>query len=60
MATSHDVTLLDVIQAVSEVAENDREVIATLVHLIRSGQVRLRDETIEAIRQLASTVTAAA
>jgi hypothetical protein len=60
MATSHDLTLLDVIQAVSEVAENDREVIATLVHLISSGQVRLRDETIEAIRHLASTVTAAA
>jgi hypothetical protein len=60
MATSHSLTLLDVIQAVSEVAENDREVIATVVHLISSGQVRLSDETIEAIRHLLSTVDAAA
>jgi hypothetical protein len=60
MAISSDLTLLDVIQAVSEVAENDREVVATMVHLIRSGQVRLSDEAIEAIRHLASTVDAAA
>ena len=60
MATSHDLTLLDVIQAVSEVAENDREIIATVVHLISSGQVRLGIEAIEAIRQLVSTVDTAA
>ena len=60
MATSHDLTLLDVIQAVSEVAENDQEVVATVVHLISSGQVRLRDDAIEAIKQLISTVDAAA
>jgi hypothetical protein len=60
MATSHDLTLFDVIQAVNEVAENDREIIATVVHLISSGRVRLGIETIEAIRQLASTVDAAA
>jgi hypothetical protein len=33
MATSHGLTLLDVIQAVSEVAEHDLEIIATVVHL---------------------------
>jgi hypothetical protein len=39
MAESHDLTLLDVIQAVSEVAENDQEIIAAVVHLVSSGQV---------------------
>jgi hypothetical protein len=60
MATCNDLTLLDVIQAVSEVAENDREIIATMVHLINSGQVRLSDETMAAIRHLLSTIDAAA
>jgi hypothetical protein len=60
MAKSHDLTLLDVIQAVSEVAENDQEIIATVVHLISSGQVRLCDDAIEAMRQLVATVDAAA
>ena len=60
MATRNDLTLLDVIQAVSEVAENDREIIATMVHLIDSGQVRLSDETMAAIRHLLSTIDAAA
>ena len=60
MAESHDLTLLDVIQAVSEVAENDQEIIATVVHLISSGQVRLCDDAIEAMRQLVATVDAAA
>ena len=60
MATSHDLTLLDVIQAVSEVAENDQEIIATVMHLISSGQVRLCDDAIEAIRHLITTVNPAA
>jgi hypothetical protein len=60
MATSHDLTLLDVIQAVSEVAENDQEIIATVAHLISSGQVRLCDDAIEAIRHLLTTVNPAA
>jgi hypothetical protein len=60
MATSHELTLLDVIQAVSEVAENDQEIVATVTHLICSGQVRLRNDAIEAIRQLVATVDAAA
>jgi hypothetical protein len=60
MATSHELTLLDVIQAVSEVAENDQEIVATVTHLICSGQVRLRNDAIEAIRHLVATVDAAA
>jgi len=34
-------TLLYLTGAVSEVADSDREVVATLAHLIRSGKVRL-------------------
>jgi hypothetical protein len=60
MATSHDLTLLDVIQAVSEVAENDQEIIATVVHLISSGQVRLHSDAIEAMRHLVAIVDEAA
>jgi hypothetical protein len=60
MVESHDLTLLDVIQAVSEVAENDQEIIATVAHLISSGQVRFHDDAIEAIRHLVATMDAAA
>jgi hypothetical protein len=60
MATSHGLTLLDVIQAVSEVAENDLEIIATVGHLISSGQVRLHHDAIGAMRHLVATVHAAA
>jgi hypothetical protein len=60
MATSHGLTLLDVIQAVSEAAENDLEIIATVVHLISSGQVRLHNDAIRAMRHLVASVEAAA
>jgi hypothetical protein len=60
MTRTHELTLLDVIQAVSEVTQNDQEVIATVAHLISSGQVRLADETIEAMRSLMATMDAAA
>jgi hypothetical protein len=46
MARSPALTLLDVIQAVSEVAANEQETLATMVHLLTSGQVRLSDEAI--------------
>jgi hypothetical protein len=46
MARSPALTLLDVIQAVSEVAANEQEILATIVHLLTSGQVRLSDEAI--------------
>jgi hypothetical protein len=36
-----EVTLLELVQAVSEVTDDDREVVATVRHLIRSGRVRL-------------------
>ncbi len=60
MAISPALTLLDVIQAVSEVAANEQETIATVVHLITSGQVRLSDDVIKAIRELAATTNVAA
>jgi hypothetical protein len=60
MAKSRDLTLLDVIQAVSEVAANDQETLATVVHLITSGQVRLCDDAIRAMRDLSVTAGAAA
>lgn len=37
-----EVTLLDLVKAVSECAESDDEVVATVVHLVNSGRVRLR------------------
>ena len=36
-----EMTLLDLVQAVTDVAETEAEVVATVVHLIRSGRVRL-------------------
>ena len=36
-----NVTLRDLVSAVSEFAENDDEVIATVVHMVESGQVQL-------------------
>jgi hypothetical protein len=60
MARSRELTLLDVIQVVSEVAESDQEIIATMVHLMTIGQVRLRDDAIEDMRRLLATVDTAA
>jgi hypothetical protein len=60
MARARALTLLDVIQAVSDVAENDQAIIATVVHLISGGQVRLGDEAIEAIKHLVATMDEAA
>lgn len=60
MHSSHEVTLLDVIRAVSAVAVNDEETIATVVHLISSGQVRLSAEAITAMTDVWATADAAA
>jgi hypothetical protein len=60
MPRSHEVTLLDVIRAVSTVAVNDEETIATVVHLISSGQVRLCAEAVRAIMDLLTSVDTAA
>jgi hypothetical protein len=35
-------TLLELIEAVSDYAETDTEAVATVVHLVNSGQVQLR------------------
>ena len=35
------ITLLDLVQAVTDSAANEREVIATVVHLVNSGTVQL-------------------
>lgn len=37
----HDVTLLELVSAVCDVTEDDREVVATVVHMLHSGEVRL-------------------
>jgi hypothetical protein len=60
MARTRELTLLDVIQAVSDVTQNDQEIIATVAHLISSGQVRLSDEAIEAINHLVASLDTAA
>ena len=60
MLRSHEVTLLDVIRAVSAVAGNDEETLATVVHLISSGQVRLGAEAITAMMDVWATADAAA
>jgi hypothetical protein len=60
MARTRELTLLDVIQAVSEVAANDQEITATVVHLISSGQVQLGAEAIEAMRDLVASMDVAA
>jgi hypothetical protein len=60
MHSSHEVTLLDVIRAVRAVAVNDEETIATVVHLLRSGQIRLSAEAITAMKDGWATADAAA
>jgi hypothetical protein len=60
MAPSPVLTLLNVIQAVREEAANDQETLATVVHLISSGQVRLSADAIKALRELSVTTNAAA
>ena len=40
-------TLLDVVTAVSEAADNDREVVAVIHHLLQSGRMRLVGEFTE-------------
>ncbi len=34
-------TLLDLVEAVGDVSDNEREVVATVTHMIRTGKVRL-------------------
>ena len=60
MSSSRNLTLLDVIQAVHEEAANDQEALATVVHLISSGRVRLCDDAIRAMQALLVTADEAA
>jgi hypothetical protein len=59
-AQTRTLRLCDVIQAVSDVAANEDETLATIVHLLSSGQVRLSAQAVTAIRELLLTTTAAA
>jgi hypothetical protein len=47
MARTRALTRLEVIQAVREVTQDEQEIIATVAHLISSGQVRLCDELLK-------------
>jgi hypothetical protein len=60
LSLSRKLTLLDVIQAVHEEAVNDQETLVTMVHLITSGQVRLCNDAIRAMRERLATADAAA
>jgi hypothetical protein len=60
MARSDDVTLVDVMQAVREEAANEQETLATVIHLLTSGQVRLSADAIKAMQTLLATTNMAA
>jgi hypothetical protein len=60
MASTRYPTLLDVIQAVSEVAASDRETLATVADLINSGQVRLCGDAAGAMIDVSATEDTAA
>lgn len=60
MARSRDVTLLEAFQAVREVAADEQETLATMVHLLTSGLVRLSAEAIRAMKDLLATANTAA
>ncbi len=38
---SREVTLLELVTAVCDVTEDDREVVSTVVHMLHSGEVKL-------------------
>ena len=60
MGSIRYLTLLDVIQAVSEVAASDQEMLATVADLINSGRVRLCGDSAGATIDLSATEDAAA
>lgn len=49
-----NVTLLELVKAVTEVSENESEVIATVAHMLESGSVSLTGFMPEEPRQLAA------
>ena len=54
--TTRPVTLMDLVDAVSEVAETEQEVLATVDFMVRSGRVRIAagGEDMDAAIELAS------
>lgn len=50
---SNQYTLLELVEAIADVTDDEREIVATVLHLLASGQVRLcgnfRDEPVERI-----------
>jgi len=60
MTRSRYPTLLDLIQAVSEVATSDHETVATVADLINSGRVRLCGHSAGATIDLSATEDTAA
>jgi hypothetical protein len=60
MVRSYELTLLDLIQAVSEVAANDQETLATVADLINSGQVWFCGDAAGATIDVVATADAAA
>jgi hypothetical protein len=42
MQTAPECTLLELVKRVNKVTDDDKEVVAAVVHLVNSGQVRLR------------------
>jgi hypothetical protein len=59
MNSSYNLRFFDLIQAVSEVAANDQELLATVTDLINSGRVRFCGDAAGAIIDLFQTDTAA-
>jgi hypothetical protein len=60
MARCRSLTLLDVIQAVSEVAASDQETLAAVADLVNSGRVRLCGDSAGATIDLSATEDVAA
>ena len=60
MIRCRNVTLLDVFQAVREVAADEQETLATMVHLLTTGQVQLSVDAIRAMRDLLTMTNTAA
>ena len=60
MAQSRYLRLLDVIQAVREVAARDQETLATVADLINSGQVRRCGDAVGATIDVSATEDTAA
>jgi hypothetical protein len=60
MPSPHEVTRLDVIEAMRAVAVNDEETHASIIHLISRGQARRSDDALTAMLDVLASVDAAA